>query len=250
VSVSVRPPAYQVLADSLREQITSGHLRPGDRLPTEPQLCASTGVSRSTVREALRLLASQNLFVTTRGVTGGSCVAHPSPDHLSDVLSMGVGLLLASNEVSPLELMQAREMIEVPAAGIAALNHVAEHLDGLRAGLFDPINDSVETMVIEHRVFHLALAKATGNAVCELISRPLYPPIDAGRRAAALPRHVWVRIDAEHRDIIAAIASRNASAAEAAARRHLAHLRAALGDAETAIAALDGTPVSAPSVAL
>jgi DNA-binding FadR family transcriptional regulator len=248
VSVSVRPPAYQVLADSLREQITSGHLRPGDRLPTEPQLCASTGVSRSTVREALRLLASQNLIVTTRGVTGGSFVAHPSPDHLSDVLSTGVGLLLASNEVSPQELMQAREMIEVPAAGLAASNHLPEHLTALRAGLFDPVNDSVEVMVVEHRVFHLALAKATGNALCELISRPLYPALDAGRRAAALPRQVWVRIDAEHRDIIAAIASRNAAAAEAAARRHLAHLRAALDDAESTLAV--EAAVSEPTVAL
>ena len=249
MSVSVRPPAYQVLADSLREQITSGHLRAGDRLPTEPQLCASTGVSRSTVREALRLLASQNLIVTTRGVTGGSFVAHPSPAHLSDVLSMGVGLLLASNEVSAQELMQAREMIEVPAAGLAAVNHTAEHLTALRAGLFDPVNDSVEVMVAEHRVFHLALAEATGNPLCELISRPLYPAIDAGRRAAALERQFWVRLDAEHRDIIAAIASRNATAAEAAARRHLAHLRAALDQVENALALTDPS-VSVRTVAL
>jgi DNA-binding FadR family transcriptional regulator len=248
VSVSVRPPAYQVLADSLREQIISGDLRPGDRLPTEPQLCASTGVSRSTVREALRLLASQNLIVTTRGVTGGSFVAHPSPEHLSDVLSMGVGLLLASDGVSRQELLQAREIIEVPVAGLAALNHLPEHLTALRAGLFDPVNDSVEVMVAEHRVFHLALAKATGNALCELISRPLYPALDAGRRAAALPRHVWVRIDAEHRDIIATIASRNPTAAEAAARRHLAHLRAVLDEVESALSV--DARLSAPSVAL
>src|SRR5438876_352461 len=66
--------SYQALADGLRAQITSGKLRPGDRLPTEPQLCAQSGLSRSTVREALRLLTSQNLIVTTRGVTGGSFV--------------------------------------------------------------------------------------------------------------------------------------------------------------------------------
>jgi DNA-binding FadR family transcriptional regulator len=248
VSVSVRPPAYQVLADTLREQITSGHLRPGDRLPTEPQLCASTGVSRSTVREALRLLASQNLIVTTRGVTGGSFVARPSAAHLSDVLSTGVGLLLASNQVSPQDLMQAREMIEVSAAALAAANHTPDHLVALRDGLFDPLNDTVEVMVAEHRVFHLALAKATGNPLCELISRPLYPALDAGRRAAAMPRQFWVRLDAEHRDIIAAIASRNPAAAEASARRHLAHLRAALDEVDSVLA-VEAT-VSAPSVAL
>jgi DNA-binding FadR family transcriptional regulator len=234
VSVSVRPPAYQVLADSLRAQITSGHLRPGDRLPTEPQLCASTGVSRSTVREALRLLASQNLIVTTRGVTGGSFVVHPSAAHLSDVLSVGVGLLLSTNEVTPRELFEVREMIEVPAAGMAAANHTPEHLTGLRGGLFDPLLDSVEAMVAGHRVFHLALAKASGNALCELISRPLYPAVDSGGRALTLPREFWIRLDAEHRDIISAVVSGNSGAAEAAARRHLAHLRAALDEGEPA----------------
>ena len=74
----MRVPAYQLLADSLRTQITSGRLRPGERLPTEPQLCVRSGVSRSTVREALRLLTSQHLIVTTRGVTGGSYVARPT----------------------------------------------------------------------------------------------------------------------------------------------------------------------------
>src|ERR1051325_7951226 len=74
---SVRPPAYQLLADELRADITSGRLQPGERLPPEPELCVKTGVSRSTVREALRLLARQHLIVTTRGVTGGSFVSHP-----------------------------------------------------------------------------------------------------------------------------------------------------------------------------
>ena len=76
----------------------------------------------------------------------------------------------------------------------------------------------------------------------------LYPALDASRRAAALPRRIWVRIDSEHRDIIAAIAAGNATAAEAAARRHLAHLRAALDDAESAVA-LAGDNVSVPTVA-
>src|SRR5437660_10526240 len=94
-----RSPAYQQLADELREQITSGRLRPGERLPTEPELCARSGVSRSTVREALRLLTSQHLIVTTRGVTGGSYVARPTPATLADSLSSGVRMLLSSPTV-------------------------------------------------------------------------------------------------------------------------------------------------------
>src|SRR5436309_7846070 len=91
--------AYQQLADDLREQITSGQLRPGQRLPTEPELCLRTGVSRSTVREALRLLTSQHLIVTTRGVSGGSYVAKPDAATLADSLSRGMSLLVATTPV-------------------------------------------------------------------------------------------------------------------------------------------------------
>src|SRR6478735_5117351 len=78
--------AYQALAADLRDRIVSGEFQPGDRLPIEPDLCVRYGVSRSTVREALRLLASQNLIRTVRGTTGGSFVAHPDPDHISAYL--------------------------------------------------------------------------------------------------------------------------------------------------------------------
>src|SRR5213083_2811642 len=118
---SGRAPAYQLLADDLREQITSGQLRPGERLPTEPELCVRSGVSRSTVREALRLLASQHLIVTTRGVTGGSFVAHPDAAQLSEALSTGLTLLSNSAEVGLADLLELRRALEIPAAGLAAV---------------------------------------------------------------------------------------------------------------------------------
>lgn len=67
-------PAYAVLAGHLRSRILSGELQPGERLPGEAELTAEFGVGRSTIREALRSLASQNLIETTRGVTGGASV--------------------------------------------------------------------------------------------------------------------------------------------------------------------------------
>src|SRR5436190_23187010 len=108
-----RSPAYQQLADELREQITSGRLRPGQRLPTEPELCLRSGVSRSTVREALRLLASQHLIVTTRGVTGGSYVAKPDAATLAASLARGVNLLVTATPVGSDELMEVRDLLEV-----------------------------------------------------------------------------------------------------------------------------------------
>ena len=88
-------PAYQELANRLRDQILAGTFTPGDRLPIEPELSALYGVSRSTVREALRVLSSQNLVTTVRGVTGGTFVIRPEPDQISSYLQASFSLLTA-----------------------------------------------------------------------------------------------------------------------------------------------------------
>jgi DNA-binding FadR family transcriptional regulator len=224
VSVDARAPAYQVLADDLRAQITSGRLRPGDRLPTEPQLCQTSGVSRSTVREALRLLASQNLIVTTRGVSGGSFVVHPSPAQISDAIQTGLALLQASSVVSPEELLEVRAMVEVPAAGMAARRRTHDQLTALRGTLFDPSTTDVPTMVAVHQVFHTVLAAACGNPLVELLALPLQAVSNVTGMAETLDQSDWVRVDADHRDIYNAIAQGAAEQAEAAAARHIGYL--------------------------
>src|SRR3954454_6286544 len=101
-----------MLADELRADITSGRLQPGERLPPETELCVKTGVSRSTVREALRLLASQHLIVTTRGGTGGSFVSQPDGEQLADGLSPGFTLLANSSGIGLADLIELRRAIE------------------------------------------------------------------------------------------------------------------------------------------
>jgi DNA-binding FadR family transcriptional regulator len=219
--VAVRRPAYQVLADQLRAQITSGQLRPGARLPAEPQLCADAGVSRSTVREALRLLASENLIVTTRGVAGGSFVAHPSPEQLSDRLEIGVVLLVANSIVSPEQLFEVRRTLEIPVAGLAAERRTAAHLAQLDAALIDPVAATLSEILAAHRRFHLTLAEATGNPLYELVCRPLHAVVNEQELGAAASPEFWIRVDAAHRTLLAAVAAQDVPAAEAAARVHL-----------------------------
>ena len=225
MSVESHLPAYRILADDLRAQITSGRLRPGDRLPTEPKLCLRSGVSRSTVREALRLLASQNLIVTTRGVAGGSFVAHPSPVQLSDTITTGLLLMLASSVVTVEESLEVREMLEVPAAGLAARRRTEEHLRILRGTLFDPQTATMEAMATANPAFHVALAEASGNQLFAVISRPLYALTNRSL-SEEMDREFWIGLDADHRAILDAIEVEDVPAAEAAARRHLDNMRA------------------------
>jgi GntR family transcriptional repressor for pyruvate dehydrogenase complex len=221
---TVRPPAYQVLADELREEITSGRLQPGSRLPPEPELCVRSGVSRSTVREALRLLASQHLIVTTRGVTGGSFVAHPDAEQLSEALSTGLTLLSNSAEVGMADLLELRRALEVPAAGLAAQRRTDANLIEMRGAMFDPDLDELETMLAAHAAFHSAIASATGNPLFELVTRPLYHVTYGEEIVENLPGDYWARIDADHRELLACVKAGEAESAMAIGRRHLDYI--------------------------
>jgi DNA-binding FadR family transcriptional regulator len=218
-------PAYQLLAEDLRTEIMSGRLRSGQRLPTEPQLCERTGLSRGTVREALRLLASQNLVVTVRGVAGGSFVTQPSVSQLTDTLTVGLSLLLGTAVIAVEELLEMREILEVPAAGLAARRRTDVHLATLGSAMFDLGVDNLDEMLRKHRVFHQGIAAASGNALCELLSRPLYQIANEREVVAAEPPSFWVRVDAEHREILRCVTDGDAEGARRAAATHVAHLR-------------------------
>jgi GntR family transcriptional regulator, transcriptional repressor for pyruvate dehydrogenase complex len=228
VDGAVRPPAYQTLAEDLRAEITSGRLQPGERLPTEPQLCARSGVSRSTVREALRLLASQHLIVTTRGVTGGSFVAHPSPADLSDTLSTGLNLLISTSTAGLCDLLEVRESLEVPAAAQAARRRTAEHVADLEAALFEPGEADVSAMLTAHKAFHAALVAATCNPLFELLSRPLYQVSNEREVAAMAPPGFWLQVDADHRELLRCVKAQDADGATKVAREHITFIRTAL----------------------
>ncbi len=222
---TTRSPAYQELAGTLREQILSGALQPGDRLPIEPELCRLHGVSRSTVREALRVLSSQNLVVTTRGVSGGTFVVHPQPDQISSYLQASFSLMTAAPGSSVRDLLEVRELLEVPAAGLAAQRRTAAHLQQLRGSLFDPRTVDVDHVFQDNRNFHVTLLVAAGNPLMEAMTRPMFGVLNERFLRDQAPARFWYRVDRDHREILAAIEAGDAEAARQAQHDHLEHLR-------------------------
>ena len=173
------------------------------------------------MREALRLLASQHLIITTRGVTGGSFVAHPDAEQLADGLSTGFALLTHSAAIGMAELLELRRALEVPAAALAAVRRTETHLAELRGALFDPLIDDFDTMLAAHAAFHCAIAKATANPLFELVGRPLYQASFGEDVTSGLPEEYWSRIDADHRAILDCLAARDPAGARRAAEDHL-----------------------------
>lgn len=217
-------PAYQQVAEKLRRQILGGEIEPGQRLPVEGDLAEQLGVSRSTVREALRSLTSQRLVVTTRGVTGGSFVAHPLSSDLGDSLTESLEWLTMVDQITVSELLEAREMLEVPASGLAAQRRTPNELAELEASLPESPRDLSPTFE-SSRGFHVLIVKASGNRLLETMTRPLFVVLQTRFLRDQAPKSFWKRVDDEHRNIYAAIAAGDRMVAEYEMREHLHHLR-------------------------
>jgi GntR family transcriptional repressor for pyruvate dehydrogenase complex len=220
-------PAYQVLADALRARILTGELKPGTRLPIEPDLSRLYGVSRSTVREALRVLASQNLITTTRGVSGGSFVAYPNPEQISGYLEASLRLLAQSGNLTIGQLAEARDMLEVPAAGLAARRRSEEQLQDLKVTLFDRGQVSLDQAIRASKSFHTALVRATGSPVVEVLTRPVFEVVYDHVQGWVAPPGFWLRIAGDHERIFEAVAAQDPASAQDAIRDHLRKLRPA-----------------------
>lgn len=115
------PKASDILADQLRGKILGDGLKPGDPLPSEVELVDESELSRSTVREALRLLETEGLIEIRRGPRGGITVRYPDAGHVGRSLA----LLLTLSQAPLKQLIEFRKVVEPEAAATAALqlNH-------------------------------------------------------------------------------------------------------------------------------
>jgi DNA-binding FadR family transcriptional regulator len=119
------------IADDIRTYIQREGLLPGDRLGREEDLARTFGVSRPTLREALRLLSSAHLIRASKGPGGGIFVAATPEEGIALSVSDSVASMLATDAVGLDELLEARMLVEVPLAGLAAQRATEEDIRGL-----------------------------------------------------------------------------------------------------------------------
>src|SRR5271154_1359375 len=112
--------ASERIAHQIRLYLESNDLKPGDRIGTEKDLAREFGVSRPTLREAVRLLAGSHLIRVSQGRTGGIFVASTVNESIGHSVSASVAAMLATDSVTRCQLLEARMLLEVPLAGLAA----------------------------------------------------------------------------------------------------------------------------------
>nr|WP_239455633.1 FadR/GntR family transcriptional regulator [Nocardioides gilvus] len=226
LSVSRVRPAYQQVADQLRQLILEGRLCVGDRLPSEGELASQFGVSRSTVREALRALASRDLIHTTRGPTGGTFVSQVKVEKISDYLETSIGRLSGDKGVTVQEMLEARDVLEVPAARLAADRRQACHLEAMRAAIEREVaTRGRNDRFAEHRDFHQVIVEASGNVLLGMMNEPVFRVLQAKFLRPTVPEGFWATVDHDHGALLTAIGDRDAVAAGQLMADHLVALR-------------------------
>jgi GntR family transcriptional repressor for pyruvate dehydrogenase complex len=203
----------------LRAMIQSGKLPPGARLPAEHQLAAQMGISRSGVREAVKVLEAARVLEVRRG--DGTFVTSLAPTLLLEGLGFAVELLQGD---TLLEVMEVRRLLEPAATGLAAQRITHEQLDELASALqtmADAASDPEQLMTADV-AFHRAVVASTGNETLMSLLDGLSGRTVRARvwRGIALGNVTQATID-EHRAIYEALRARDPFLAQSAALVHV-----------------------------
>ncbi|MET9393878.1 FadR/GntR family transcriptional regulator [Streptomyces sp. NPDC006624] len=205
--------------EKIKGMIVSGALRPGDRLPKESELAAGLGLSRNSLREAVRALSLIRILDVRQG--DGTYVTSLDPQLLLEALSFVVDF---HRDDTVLEFLAVRRILEPAATAMAAARIGERQLDALTARL-DGLGDdpSVEDLVACDLEFHRDIVRAAGNSVlCSLLDGLSGPTTRARIWRGLTQEDAVSRTLHEHRAILAALRDRDAEAARSWATVHIA----------------------------
>ncbi|TWG92056.1 DNA-binding FadR family transcriptional regulator [Mesorhizobium sp. J18] len=236
ISPIVVPKASDILASQLRQMIVQGDLRPGSLLPSERDLVAESGLSRTSVRDALRVLESEGFVTTKVGRSGGSVVTLPG----RDVVARSVELFVRTHGIRLDSLLECRVAVEPTLARLAARHRTPQELENI-VDLHEQFVASVGDVQRYKRInleWHLAIARCSRNepliALMEAITMPIRDAMDYQHVTTPEMRDAAVKA---HTVILKAIREQDEQGASRRMERHVTAYR----DVATGVAA-NGSP--------
>ena len=216
---------FESAVEQIRELILKGSIAPGEKLPTELELGKQLKVSRSSVREALRVLEAEGFIDVRRGY--GTFVAdQPIPCRLDNELAYW----LLQREETFEQVLQVREYIEGLAASQAAVHAIQQDIDAIRkihdeqaekiSKLFDE-DEKTEQLATLDLIFHQSISGLCGNDIVNEIVSHMLPAFIEGNKALLYLSHRAPKMIDEHREILIALENRDSASAEKAMRKHI-----------------------------
>jgi GntR family transcriptional repressor for pyruvate dehydrogenase complex len=214
---------YERIADHIKQKILDGTLKPGDRLPSDKELCQLYSVGRSTIREALSALKIMGLIETRQGEGSTVCKVDPDDVRMPDFS----GFLLSDETI--LELMEARKLLEISNVEVAANKRSDQDIEK-----FKQIIDQMEINLLndeesekEDMLFHHTIAVATHNNIMvkllDTISEQMEKAMREIRRLGFINTTSAKRVLLEHKNIYEAIREQDIEKAQKSMKDHLEH---------------------------
>ncbi len=208
------------IVEQVKRAIQEGQLSPGDQLPSERDLTKQLGVSRVSVRDALRMLEAYGLIEVRVGARGGAFVTAPAPRLVGE----GMAHMLMLAEVTPSEVTELRLIFELALLPLVCERRTDEDLEDL-----DAICDRAEASlaagaydVALSAEFHTRLARCAHNAAIALFSESFQGPLLRSlREAKRVAPEMGSTGALEHRAIVDAVRARDADAARTVMTEHL-----------------------------
>jgi len=210
----------QVIVDQIKLLVREGKLSTGDRLPSERDLCQRFGVSRVTVREALRVLEASGLIEIRVGARGGAFVSSPTRERLGE----GLADLITLSSLTPAHITEARSVIEVGILPFVVERATEEDIANLRR-MVDEGHEALDrneyTMNLS-AAFHVGVAVCAHNPAIETLVQSFHGPMLLSLRQAQLVAPAMGRRGTdEHAALVDAIEARDTDAAIKVMTTHL-----------------------------
>jgi GntR family transcriptional repressor for pyruvate dehydrogenase complex len=215
---------FEQVAVQIEQRILKGELRSGDRLPTEREMAEQFHVSRTAVREAMKILAQKGLVDMRPG--RGTIVIDGAQEAMQH--SIGLVMKLKLGEVGGSDnLVEVRAILETEIAALAAARASDEEISAMREAIMamDESLDDADAFIEADNSFHEALARATQNTLILILVNSIVNPLSEQRKQIFEVEGGPQRGQIHHRRILDSIIRRDPEAARAAMRSHLQQVR-------------------------
>ena len=208
---------WEQVAEQLMTMLREKHLRPGDKLPPERELAALMQVSRPSLREALRALSMMNVLEVRQGA--GTFVTSLEPELLVEHLDF----VLSLDDSSLIELFEARKIVEIGIAGLAAQRITDEELADLEDGLArsqETLHHPADFLRADEQL-HKTITQAARNPIMSRVIDSISRLLMVSRSRTVEIAGVREKTVEDHRAIVAALKRRDPEAAQQAMLQHL-----------------------------
>ncbi len=219
---------FEQVATQIEKRILAGELHSGDRLPTERELAEQFQVSRTAVREAMKILAQKGLVDMRPG--RGTIVIDGAHEAMQD--SIGLAMKLKLGEVGGSDnLVEVRAILETEIAALAAARATAKEIAAMYNAIqiMDQSLDDADAFIAADNLFHEALAQATQNALILILVNSIVNLLSEQRKQIFAVEGGPQRGQFHHRRILESIIQRDPEAARASMRSHLRQVREDVG---------------------